>query len=95
MNPTEAGVLGILLPVLIAFLKREHFSNAVNGAIALVVYVVAGAFAVLLSGTPVDVDNLVPTISIIAAAGTIAYAAFWSNWGDPQIQAKLAAPVAP
>ena len=59
-------------------------------AIALVVYVLAGVLYVVVSGQPIDVQNLVPTIAIFTTGGTVAYQPFWENPGDPQIQAKLA-----
>ena len=93
MNTISIDVIvAALLPVLISFLKRLHYPDTLNAVIALAVYAVFGIAAVVLSGQSIDPNNLVPTIAIFTASGTVAYQAFWKNWGDPQIQAKLAPP---
>ena len=90
-----ALIISGFLPVLVSFLKRLHYDATLNAVIAMVVYAVAGALYVVVSGQPVDVNNLVPTIGIFTAGGTVAYQLFWKNWGDPQIQAKVSGPQAP
>ena len=93
MDSTTIEVLaGAVLPVLISFLKRLHYPDTLNAVIALAVYAVFGVVAVVVSGQTIDVNNLVPTISLFTAAGTVAYQLFWKNWGDPQIQAAVAKP---
>lgn len=78
-------ILGALLPLLIAVVKRFKAPDYINAAIAMVVYALAGILAVVVSGQPIDINNLVPTIAIFTGAGTVAYQLFWKNWGDPQI----------
>ncbi len=73
------AVIGFLLPVLIAFLKREHFPNAWNAFIAIAVYLVAGIGAVAISGQSFDLNNIVPSVAIFTASGTVAYQLFWKN----------------
>ena len=78
-------LLGAILPLLIAVIKRVNAPQWVNALIALVIYVIVGILAVVVSGKPIDINNLVPTIALFTAAGTVAYQLFWKNWGDPQI----------
>ena len=90
ITPTDLqAVIGIFLPVLVAVVKRENFPNYVNAAIAIVVYIVAGALSVLLQAQTFDLNNIVPAVAIFTASGTIAYQLWWKNWGDPQITAKV------
>lgn len=82
MDPTFIAVsivVAAILPVLIRFVKQEHFSQAVNGAIAVGVYVVAGALAVVVSNTQIDFANVTTICALFAGAGTVAYTAFWKN----------------
>ena len=88
-NDQLMAVAAIFVPLLVSVLKRENLSNAVNGAIAVGVYVVVGLIAVVVSGQTFTLDNIVPAISIFTVGGTAAYTMFWSNWGDPQITAKV------
>lgn len=76
-------LVGLLLPILISFVKQRHFSQAVNGSIAVAVYAVVGVGALLASGELVSFQNLVVDIGIVTAAGTVAYTAFWKNIEDP------------
>ena len=78
-------LLGAILPLLIAVIKRVNAPQEVNAAIAVVIYIIAGVLAVVVSGQPIDINNLVPTIALFTASGTVAYQLFWKNWGDPQI----------
>jgi hypothetical protein len=83
------GIVAIFVPLLVAVLKRDGFSQTVNSLIAIAVYVVVGVLSVLVSGQALDVNNIMPAVAIFVAGGTIAYQLFWKNWGDPQIAAKL------
>ena len=83
------GTVAIFVPLLVSVLKRDGFSSTVNALIAVVVYVVVGVLSVLVSGQPLDVNNVAPAITIFVAGGTIAYQLFWKNWGDPQITAAV------
>lgn len=73
------AVVAFLLPVLISFMKREHFPNIYNAVIAIVIYVLAGLAAVVFSGQTFTLDNIVPAVTIFVAGGTVAYSAFWKN----------------
>lgn len=74
-----AIIVGLLLPILISFVKKQHFANATNGAIAVAVYAIVGVATLLVSGEAVSAQNLVVDIGIITTAGTVAYTAFWKN----------------
>lgn len=90
MDTTSVELIaGAVLPILISFLKKLHYPDTLNAVIALAVYAVFGVIGVVVSGQTIDVNNLVPTIAIVTASGTVAYQLFWKNWGDPQIQAKV------
>jgi CHASE2 domain-containing sensor protein len=94
---TLTFLLGLVLPPLIALLKRQHYPQTFNAVIALVVYAVAGVGSVIASGQSInlnDPNNVLQAIGVVTTAGTIAYQAFWRNWGDPQIAALLASPTA-
>ncbi len=82
-------IVAFFVPLLVSVLKKERFSNTVNAIIAMAVYAVVGVAAVLLSGKPVDINNIAPTVAIFVAGGTVAYEMFWKNWGDPQVTAKV------
>lgn len=76
-------ITGLLLPAIISFIKQEHFPNTWNAVIAVLVYVVVGVGAVLVSNQAFDLNNIVPSVGIFVAAGTVAYQAFWKNFeGD-------------
>lgn len=79
-NQEISVVLGFFLPILVAFIKREHFPNAWNAIIAIAVYIVFGVAAVVFSGQPFVLDNIIPSVGIFTAAGTVGYAAFWKNF---------------
>lgn len=76
-------IIGLLLPVLIRFAKRAHFDPAVNGLIAVAVYLVVGVVSPFVAGQPITADNLVIDIGIVLTAGTAGYTAFWKNLEDP------------
>ena len=71
--------VSLFIPIVVAFIKREHFPNAWNAIIALVVYVVAGIGAVIISGQPFLLTNIVPSVSLFVIGGTAAYTLFWKN----------------
>lgn len=83
------GLVAFFIPLLVAVIKRENFPNTVNAVIAIVIYAVAGALAVLVQGQSFDLQNIIPSVAIFTGTGTIAYQLFWKNWGDPQITAKV------
>jgi hypothetical protein len=83
------AVVAIFVPLLVSVLKKEHFSNTVNACIAIGVYVVVGVLAVIVSGQSFTLDNIAPAVAIFTGFGTIAYQAFWKNWGDPQVVANV------
>jgi hypothetical protein len=71
--------VSLFIPIVVSFIKREHFPNAWNAIIALVVYVVAGIAAVIVSGQPFLLTNIVPSVSLFVIGGTAAYQLFWKN----------------
>ncbi len=74
MTPIAIETLvAFFIPLLVAVLKKSSYPAIYNAAIALVVYVVAGVAAVVVSGQTIDANNLIPTISIFVVAGTAAY----------------------
>ena len=81
--------VAFFIPLLVSALKKTTYPAIYNAAIALAVYVVVGVLSVVVSG-PIDVNNLVPTITIFVTEGTIAYQLFWKNWtGEAAITARL------
>lgn len=83
------GVVAVFVPLLVAVLKRDGFTQTVNSLIAVAVYAVVGVLSVLVSGQPLSLDNVMPAVAIFVSGGTIAYQLFWKNWGDPQIASAL------
>jgi hypothetical protein len=83
------GIVAIFVPLLVAVVKKSNFSATVNAAIAVVIYVVVGLGAVLVSGQPFTLDNILPSVATFTTVGTVAYQLFWKNWGDPQIVANV------
>ena len=88
-NVDVSAIVAVFVPLLVAVIKREGWPNTVNALIAIVVYAVAGALAVLVQGQSFDLGNIIPSVAIFTGTGTIAYQLFWKNWGDPQITAKV------
>ncbi len=85
------GIIAFFVPLLIALLKQVGFPNAYNAIIAVAVYVLFGVLGVAVSGKPIDVNNLVPTITLFTTVGTTAYVAFWRNLGEPALTEKTSA----
>lgn len=83
------GVVAIFVPLLVAVAKKQRFSPALNAAIAIVIYVVVGLIAVVASGEALDINNIIPAVTIFTGVGTIAYQLWWKNWGDEQIQTTV------
>ena len=88
-NVDVSAIVAVFVPLLVAVIKRENFSNTANAIIAIVVYAVAGGLAVLVQGQSFDLQNILPSVALFTGTGTIAYQLFWKNWGDPQITAKV------
>lgn len=82
-------LIGLFVPILVSFLKRETLPNGANAVIAVAVYAVVGLAAVFVSGQVFDLNNIVPAVTIFVTEGTVAYQLFWKNWGDPQITAYV------
>lgn len=76
-------IISALLPVAINFAKRDHFSNAINSAIAIAVYIAVGVVTPFINGQAITFDNLVIDIGIVLGGGTAAYTAFWKNQINP------------
>jgi hypothetical protein len=74
-------VVAFLAPLAVSVVKQAGWPDWVNGAIALIVYVVAGVLAVAVQGQPIDANNIVPTVTLFTTVGTVAYQAFWSHTG--------------
>jgi hypothetical protein len=83
------SIAAVLLPLLIAVVKKQSWSATVNALIAVGVYVIAGVASVALQAEPFDLSNIVPSVATFTVGGTVAYQLFWKNWGDPQIQENV------
>lgn len=73
------AVVALLVPVLVSFIKQEHFPDQVNAIIALAVYALVGVAAVLVTGQTFDMNNIVPTVTLFTVEGTVAYQLFWKT----------------
>lgn len=88
-------IFSTLVPVLVALVKQAGLPHAVNALIALLVYVVVGAAAVLVSGVEFSLDNIVPAVTVLTVVGTAAYNIFWNQLGrsddgsTPSIDTRL------
>lgn len=82
MTPaTINAAINMFLPALISFLKKEHLPNIFNAVVALITYVIAALFeVVVINRTSVTIDSLVPTIATVIVMGTSAYQLFWKNY---------------
>lgn len=90
------GIVAVFVPLLVSVLKSVNFSATINALIAVVVYAAVGIASVVLSGQTFSLDNILPTVALFTATGTVAYQLFWKNWGDPQVTAGInAGTVAP
>ena len=80
VDTTAAQTLvALFVPLIVSLVKQEHWSNTINGAVAIAVYIAAGVIAVVTSGQPFDLNNVVPAVTIFVTVGTVAYTAFWKN----------------
>lgn len=68
-------------PLLISILKQAGFSTQVNAFIAQIVYIVIGIAAVVVSGTPITMENAVQLSLVATVVGGAAYNLIWSNLG--------------
>jgi len=70
-----------VMPIFVALFKQSGLPSSANAIVALVVYIVVGAAAVILSGEPVTADNLIPAITTMTVVGSAAYGIFWNQIG--------------
>jgi ABC-type uncharacterized transport system permease subunit len=68
-------------PLLISLLKQAGLSPQVNALIAQVAYIVIGVAAVVVSGTPITMENAVQLSLVATVVGSAAYNLVWSNLG--------------
>jgi hypothetical protein len=76
-----AAIVALFAPLIVSLIKQTGLPNSVNGFIAIVVYILFGIGAVVLQGKPIDLNNIVPFVTIFTTVGTAAYVAFWQNTG--------------
>jgi len=85
VNLDQAAIEGLvalfIAPLVAAVFKQTGWSSSLNGIVAMVVYIVMGVLAVIVSGQPIDANNIVPTITLFVSAGTTAYYALYKNLG--------------
>lgn len=74
-------VIAFFAPLIVSIVKQAGWPSSVNGIIALVVYAIGGAIAVVAQGQAITLDTVVPTITLFATVGTVAYNAFWQHTG--------------
>ncbi len=82
------AIVGFLMPLLIAVVKREAFPDYLNAIIALVAYVATAVVVTLVQG-PFGAEAFVTNFVIVFGSGTIGYAALWKASLDPVITAKI------
>lgn len=95
-DPTTSAaylIASFLMPVIVMLIKQSGWPNSVNSIIALVVYVVTGVVAVLLSDVPITVENVAPLAAIAMVVGTAAYNLFWNAIGTGEGAGSLDARV--
>ena len=78
---TIEAVVAFFAPLIVSLIKQAGWSATLNGIVAIAVYVVFGAGAVLSSGQTFTLDNIVPAVALFTTVGTTAYMAFWKNTG--------------
>lgn len=84
MSPLNIdAIVALFVPLLVAALKKTTSSQTENSIIAILIYVVVGVAAVVVSGQTIDPTNLVPTITLFVTEGTAAYVLFWKNVETP------------
>lgn len=89
MNATDwASLVSLLIPALVAVLKKSTYPATYNAIIAIAVYAVAGLGNVVVSGQTFDLQNIVPSITLFVTGGTAAYVLFWKNV-DAAITARI------
>ena len=82
-------IFSALLPILIALVKQEGFTEQQNTLIALACYVFTGLLAVPFSGLAFTLENVVAMISVATVVGSAAYNLFWAQLGSPSIEARI------
>ena len=83
------AVVGFFMPLLIAVVKRDGFSNSVNSIIALVVYAATAVVVTFVQTSSFGAEAFVTNFVLVFGSGTIGYAALWKNNLDPAITAKV------
>jgi hypothetical protein len=81
-------------PLLIALIKQSGFPTQANAFIAFACYVVVGIAGAVVSGEELNLENIVPLITVATVVGTAAYNLIWYQLGkgtdeDPGFDALL------
>lgn len=79
-------LVAFFTPLIVALFKQAGWPTYLNSVVAIIVYVIFGVGAVAMSGEPIDLNNIVPTVATFVAIGTVAYTAFWRNVGEPALK---------
>ena len=82
-------VVGFLMPLLIAVVKKDPYPAYVNALIALVAYVATAVVVTFVQTSTFKVDAFVTNFILVFGSGTVGYAALWKASLDPVITAKV------
>lgn len=98
--PTEFDpaliLVGLLMPPFVALIKQSGFSQQINAAIALVVYLAATIVYLWYQGIPITLDSYAANATALTVVGLAAYKMFWSGLGvDTPLTAKTSIKKAP
>ena len=82
-------LLGLFMPPIVAIIKQSGFSQQINSAVALVVYLVATILWLWVRGEPISFASYTANAATLTVVGLTAYKMFWSGLGiDPVITEK-------
>lgn len=79
-------LLGLFMPPIVAIIKQSGFTNQVNSAIALIVYLVATVLWLWVRGEPITFASYTANAATLTVVGLTAYKMFWNGLGiDPPL----------
>jgi peptidoglycan/LPS O-acetylase OafA/YrhL len=76
---TAFAVIGFLLPLVVAVVKKANWPDWVNGIAALVTYAAASLLMMFVTGQTIDPNSFITTLTLVATSGTVGYIALWKN----------------
>jgi len=80
-STTAAAIVALFAPLIVSLVKQTGLSSSANGFIAIALYLIFGALAVVVSGLPFTTNNFVQFSVIFTTVGTAAYYGYWKNTG--------------